>query len=61
MKIQVTNCTDNLYWYYKYIGRIFEVQHIDYDGTYWVREPNEFQAKNFILWKDAVVVPEEEP
>ena len=58
MKIQVTNCTDTLYWYYKYIGMIFDVIRVEQDGTYWVREPNQYQAKNFILRQDAVQIKE---
>jgi hypothetical protein len=57
MKIQITSCIDSSFWYYKYIGDVFEVERTDaVDGSYWVREKNVYRALNFVLKQDAVQI-----
>ena len=57
VKIQVKSCHNALLWYNKHVGDKFDVVFFDPDeSVFWVRERDEFMARNWIACKDAEVL-----
>lgn len=58
MKVKVVNCKDNLLWYKKHIGEIFEVVRQDSE-YYWCLEKNlAWRCLNIINKADCVIIDE---
>ena len=55
MKIKVTKCSNQFLWYFRHIGKIFEVVNVE-STLHWVREPDEWKCLNFIFEDDIVIV-----
>lgn len=58
MKVEIVKCSNSMYWYSKYIGQVFPVSRVT-PTLYWTREPNMYQALNFIIKDDCKVIIEE--
>lgn len=57
IKIQVKGCSDGLFWYSQHIGEQFDVVWFDPDeAVFWVRERDQFHARNWIACRDAEVI-----
>jgi hypothetical protein len=57
IKIQVKGCSDGLFWYSQHVGEQFDVVWFDPDeAVFWVRERDQFHARNWIACRDAEVV-----
>jgi hypothetical protein len=56
MKIKVTSCPNDLLWYDKYIGQVFEVLREE-PTAFWTLEPNEkYRLLNWINKTDCEVI-----
>lgn len=57
IKIQVKGCSDGLFWYSQHIGEQFDVVWFDPDeAVFWVRERDQYSARNWIACRDAEVI-----
>ncbi len=57
IKIQVKGCSDGLFWYSQHVGEQFDVVWFDPDeAVFWVRERDQFHARNWIACRDAEVI-----
>jgi hypothetical protein len=57
IKIQVKGCSDGLFWYSQHIGEQFDVVWFDPDeAVFWVRERDQYSARNWIACKDVEVL-----
>jgi hypothetical protein len=57
IKIQVKGCSDGLFWYSQHIGEQFDVVWFDPDeAVFWVRERDQYSARNWIACSDAEVI-----
>lgn len=57
IKIQVKGCSDGLFWYSQHIGEQFDVVWFDPDeAVFWVRERDQYSARNWIACMDAEVI-----
>jgi hypothetical protein len=57
MKIEVRRCHDALLWYSKHLNEKFDVIWFDpEEHVFWVREKDDYKAKNWVACKDAEVI-----
>ena len=59
MEIKIVESSDQLYWYSKRIGEVFNVIRIErIDGIvhYWVKTGGVFNTLNFVLESDAEII-----
>ena len=55
MKIKVLKCSNQLFWYNKHIGEVFDVVKVQ-DLKFWCREKDHWGCLNFIEDKDATIL-----
>lgn len=58
MKVKITKCNDELLWYSKHIGEVFEVVKVT-PWHFWCREKDEYKATNFIHKNDVEILEKE--